>query len=720
MRAFLIFLLLTVSSIVFSQPTNLPPEVNIKKTSEKITIDGQLTEATWMKCELVTNFNMHEPFDTAKSENKTIIRLTYDDNNLYISAECFDELEGNYVVQSLKRDFSYPKSDAFAIYLDPFMDQTNGFSFAVNPLGVQREGLLQNGGAFGVTTSWDNEWYSAVKKYNDKWIAEVAIPFKSIKFKEGEKQWRVNFSRHDLKRNENSVWSHVPTNLNVSNLGFTGFLNWDEAPVNKGGNVVLIPYATASTINDIENSTSRTKANTGLEAKVAIGSGMNLDLTVNPDFSQVDVDAQVIDLDRFSIFFPERREFFIENSDLFSNYGFSRIRPFFSRRIGLAKGNPVPILGGARLSGKPNQNWRVGALNMQTEGIGELEIAPQNYSVLTAQRKVLKRSNVGAIIVNRQGFKGSEVSKTDYNRVIGGDFNYFSANNKWKGKAFLHKSFTDGITGNDWAQAVWLQYQNRNWEINYNHEFVGDNYQADAGFVRRKGIVRFEEFVAYKFYPKAGNINNHGPSVFVDIYLDQNWSLLDRQYNLGYNINYQSKSAVVFGINSYKVNLTNSFDASGSGGLQLPMDEYNYENIYFKYQSDFRKKLFYKFDMNVGEYYNGTRENISGGMYYRIQPYGFIGFDAQQTSIRLQKPYPVAIHTLIGPNIELSLTKSVFWSTFLQYNTQADNFNVNSRVQWRFKPMSDLFLVYTDNYFIENFGEKNRALVLKVNYWLNL
>ena len=213
-------------------------------------------------------------------------------------------------------------------------------------MGVQREGLLSNGGGQGVTTIWDNKWTSEVKQFEDKWIVEMAIPFKSLRFKSGVDTWRINFSRNDLKRNENSVWSPVPRNFNVASLAFTGKLKFDEPKKKTSSNISIIPYVTAGVSQDYLTQTKEQYTyNGGLDAKIALSSSLNLDLTINPDFSQVEVDRQVTNLSRFSIFFPERRNFFIENSDLFERFGFRQIRPFFSRNIGLYKGQIVPILG---------------------------------------------------------------------------------------------------------------------------------------------------------------------------------------------------------------------------------------------------------------------------------------------------------------------------------------------------------------------------------------
>ncbi|MGE0568472.1 MAG: DUF5916 domain-containing protein, partial [Bacteroidia bacterium] len=314
--------------------------VSAMKISEKVKVDGLLSELCWKSAERQGNFWQNFPNDTSEAVKRTEVILAYDSENLYVAAICYESTKHNYVIQSLRRDFSYPVSDAFVITLDPFSDMQNGFSFGLNPYGVQREGLVANGGGFGVTTIWDNKWYGETSRTDSCWIAEMQIPFKSLRYKDNLKQWRVNFSRNDLTTNENSTWVKVPRQFNISTLAFTGLLNFEEAPEKTGSNISLIPYGIGRFSDDYQVPNSqKLEGNGGLDAKMVLNNSLNLDVTINPDFSQVEVDRQITNLTRFSLFFPERRQFFIENSDLFEQFGFRQIRPFFSRRIGLSDGN---------------------------------------------------------------------------------------------------------------------------------------------------------------------------------------------------------------------------------------------------------------------------------------------------------------------------------------------------------------------------------------------
>ena len=293
-----------------------------------------MDEAAWLEANVASDFFMVLPMDTSMAKVRTEVRMTYDDQNLYLIATCFHLLPGRYFVESLRRDFVFGKNDNFLLFMDTFDDQTNGFSFGANAAGAQWDGLMYEGGK--VDLSWDNKWTSVVKKDDDKWVFEASIPFKTIRYKKGITKWGINFSRLDLKTTEKSSWAPVPRQFPTASLAYTGILVWDQPPPQAGSNISVIPYVLGGSSKNYEKDTPTSyKKEIGVDAKIAVTSSLNLDLTINPDFSQVEVDRQVTNLDRFELFFPERRQFFLENGDLFANFGYTTIRPFFSRRIGL-------------------------------------------------------------------------------------------------------------------------------------------------------------------------------------------------------------------------------------------------------------------------------------------------------------------------------------------------------------------------------------------------
>lgn len=702
--------------------------VDIFKISEKVKIDGRLDEPEWKEAKKITSFTQQFPDEGDPATQQTEVKIMYDKDYLYIGARLHDLTEGDHIISSLRRDFEFDENDAFAVLIGPFDDGQNGFYFSVNPLNIQSEALITNGSNLEIV--WDNFWYSDVQVYDDYWEVEIAIPFKTLRFTTGTEYWKINFLRNDLKNFETSSWVPVPINQSIASLAFTGYMNWDNPIEPQGPNIAIIPYTSAQTAKNHEAGTpSQQEASIGFDAKIAITPALNLDLTVNPDFSTVEVDQQQTNLDRFELFFPERRQFFLENADLFGDFGFSQIRPFFSRRIGLVsdtlgRTRENRIRYGARLNGKLGDDLRVGLLNMQTTREDGLGIPGQNYTVATFQHKVFSRSNIAGIFVNRQTTSSleDESGVASYNRLIGLDYNLASPNNKWNGIFFVHRTFSPHLEGNEYAHASYLRYNVRKWELNWNHEFVGENFNAEVGYVPRVGYWRFEPNAEYRFFPLSSGILAHRFKIYYNLYKDQDFNLTtDEQVTFTYRLEWKNTSYLNFRIYNQFIYLFFPFDPTRTGGEQLPEgSSVRYTRAGLTYGSDARKRLNFYASTYYGSFYNGTRYFFRNEVIYRAQPYGSVSFFSEFNSINLPSPYNSADLWLIGPRFEVSFTDQLFLSTFIQYNNQINNINLNARFQWRFRPVSDLFLVYTDNYLPENLMIKNRSLVLKFTYWFNV
>lgn len=720
----LIYFLFSISFSAFSQKINADYRLHIHEASSQIIIDGVLDEQAWKDAEVATEFFMITPMDTSFSQVKTDVRMSYDAENLYLIVVNHHAIEGPYIVESLRRDFSFGKNDNFLLFMDPFDDQTNGFSFGANAAGAQWDGIMSNGGS--VDLSWDNKWTSKVTNYEDKWIFEAAIPFKSIRYKKGITEWGINFSRLDLKTTEKSGWAPVPRQFPSASLAYTGILVWDNPPPQAGANVSVIPYVLGGVAKDFENDGENIyRREIGMDAKIGLTSSLNLDLTVNPDFSQVEVDRQVTNLDRFELFFPERRQFFLENGDLFANFGYETIRPFFSRRIGLN----VPIQYGARVSGKINKDWRIGAMNMQTAEIEEDALPSQNFTVMSLQRQVGARSNIGAIFVNKQSLRynpdATEEGKpvySEFNRNAGLEYNLASRNNLWTGKAMVLQSFAPDNSGNGFVHAANLKYASGNLTWEWRHEYVSESYTAEVGFVPRRGYYKINPSGSYLFFPKSEKILSHGPSIGSTFFWNKDGVKTDNATFLAYNIRWRSQSRLMLWTSYDFVKLQRPFDPTNLGGETLAVGS---EHEWFSWGTEYTSKpqsvLTYAFSTRMGGYYEGgMRYNVTADLGYRFQPYVAIAMAANYNQIELPEPWNTTSFWLVGPRIDVTMTNTLFLTTFVQYNEQIDNINLNARFQWRFKPASDLFLVYTDNYLPEPFGVKNRSLVLKFTYWWNV
>jgi hypothetical protein len=720
-----------------------------RKTTETVKLDGVLDENMWINTDVARDFWQKFPFDSSFASIQTEAKISYSNHFIYVALICYHPVKqgyNNYVTNTLKRDFEPDYNDMAAVYFDPFLDQINGFAFGTTPYGVQREGLIANGGGDGVFAEWDNKWYLETKRYEDKWIAEMAIPFKSLRFKAGTQKWRLQFYRQDLKNNESSTWTKSPRNFGPAVMSFYGELEFEEPLQAAGSNVSLIPYLAGNTITDQENEKgTEYKGRAGLDAKIAVTSSLNLDLTVNPDFSNVEADVQQTNLSRFELFFPERRQFFLENSDMFAEIGFPGVRPFFSRRIGISYDTTLglyrqnPVLLGARLSGKIDKNWRVGLLSMQTDKTNTQ--GSTNYSVAVLQRKIFTRSNVSAFMVNKQIFgdsNGFSWKSPHFNRAFGAEYGLFSKNNKWTGDFFYHSTFTDDEKNKDRSAAGgFISYQTPEFTFDFGNFYVGENYNAEVGYVPRKGYMQNFVNPVKIFYPKGEKVrkilNNHGFGFKNTLIVNTNSTLkdsvgnslgnklLDRETIVFYFFNFLSSSQFnVYGGNIYTY-LFNPFDPTNSGGKELPANVgYQYQFAGLEFQSNTRKRFMVSMGSDYGTYFNGKAFYARFNVSYRWQPYGIFSLSGTIQNNKLPSPYNSGTLLLLGPRVDLSFNRKLFFTTFLQYNNQIKNINLNSRLQWRFKPVSDVFLVYADNYLPENLAVKNRSVVLKITYWLNM
>ncbi|TAG69144.1 MAG: hydrolase, partial [Runella slithyformis] len=304
----------------------------VKFTTEKIKIDGVLDEAVWQNTPTVGEFWEYFPSDTVKAKLRTEVRITYDDKNIYVSSKCY-AISKKFVILSYRRDYRAGGNDNISFIFDTFNDKTNAFLFGMNPLGVMREALLFNGATDGAFFSefWDNKWTGNAQIYDDHWTTEMAIPFTTLRFKEGTKQWFFKSYRFDTQLNEQSSLIQIPQNQIIMNLGYSIPIEFEKPLKKPGANISIIPYLAAGSSQDFVNPkkpNNGTRLTYGADAKIAVTSGLNLDLTVNPDFSNVEADRQIINLTRFDVNFPEQRQFFLENSDLFSGFGSYLINPF--------------------------------------------------------------------------------------------------------------------------------------------------------------------------------------------------------------------------------------------------------------------------------------------------------------------------------------------------------------------------------------------------------
>ncbi|MBT8190918.1 MAG: carbohydrate binding family 9 domain-containing protein, partial [Bacteroidia bacterium] len=701
----------------------------------------------WQVAEELKEFTQYFPSDSLKALGSTKMYMCYDDEALYVAAIC-ESLSDDYAIANLKRDYGFSENDNISFIFDTFNDKTNAYMFGMNAYGARREALISNGGKTrnSFNASWDNKWDGESKIYSNYWICELKIPFKTIRYNKGASKWRFNCYRNDKQCNEITCWVNIPRENILMDLTYMTDMIWEDPLDEPGKNISAIPYTSYSNTRDFEATlqlVTDASFNIGGDAKIALSSSMNLDLTFNPDFSQVEVDQQVTNLDRFEIFFPERRQFFLENADLFSRFGNSRMNPFFSRRIGISKDTLTDtniqnkIFYGARGSGKINETLRLGVLNMMTADQPENDLPIANYTVLAAEKQVFGRSNIAFIFTNRQSVNAENYGTTldKYDRVAGLEYRLLSENNLWSGKASFMKALTPNDEAHKFAHYLQLEHNKRTWRVEWVQMFIGEGFDAEMGFVPRKDIIFFSPEFTYRIFPGNGKVSFHNINVDTRIIyklgkedneIFQGFGREELGFELRWHTRFNNNSDIRFKCNYSDFVLLEDFDPT-----RIQEDEIfksagsKFQNLIFElsYNTDRRKRLYARVRPFVGSYYDGFRAGIATTMSYRFQPYGSISVELNYNHIKLDEPFEEANLWLIGPKLDLTFTRKLFLTSFVQYNTQFDNLNMNTRFQWRFAPVSDFFLVYTDNYdtgIPSRFQSRNRAFIAKLTYWLNL
>ncbi|MDG2397611.1 MAG: DUF5916 domain-containing protein [Flavobacteriaceae bacterium] len=710
-------------------------EIFASYTEEKIVLDGIQNEISWKKKKMVRDsFFQFIPVPESKGSSMNEFKIIYDKKNIYVFAKLFSEAK-KISVPSLERDWKIRGSDGFLILFDTYKDGSNAFWFESNSVGVKKDALVSNGGQrfeSDVDFSWDIKWDVKSSPGEGYYNLEFKIPFSSLKFPEGSTKWKVQFFRADNYNSEFNSWTLIPKGQTPVNLAFYGDLIFDKPLGSSKSPLILIPYSNGLISKNYEKNYNYSDLALGVDAKISIGNGMDLDLTLNPDFSQVEVDGQIINLTRFEVNLPEKRQFFIQNSDLFSSFGDSRdSRTFFSRRIGVAKdddGNTIEnrILAGVRLSGKLNNNLRLGFLNMQTEEDAKNNISANNNMVFALQQKVFSRSNISLLFINREKTGNSNLNNDQekFNRIAGIDYNLRSKDSKWSGKLFYHNSLNEQKKNNSYSTGLNLFLNTRKHGLYIKSIRLGEGFQSDLGFIRRNGI--FKQFLRYerRFWIESDRITNISITNNIRYITkpNENSLITDRDYSIGFEINYKNLSNFEFEFSFPYTYLDNEFNVTRKdGAVPIPIGGYNYPNYGISFRNSFFKKFSYFLAVDGGQFFNGSKKSFQTKLAYRIEPFIQASMNLSYDKIKLPKPYDSADLWLIGPKITFTFNKQLFWYNLIQYSSVAENFGVNSRLKWRFAPLSDLYLVYNDNYFASNiFAPKIRSLTFKLSYWFNL
>jgi len=716
----LLFATLMIPLSVWTQQSEIP------FFDEGIDVDGQLNENVWLQIPEHTGFYNYLPTDEGLAENQTSVRIFHNGAYLYIGATYHDSISKTQL-GSLKRDDltnSVASSDTFVFILDTQNQKQNAYYFAVNMGAAQTDGLIERineGDGFTINTSWNAVWNAKTSIEGNLKHYEIQIPLKALNFNSGKSVFGIQFYVRDIKSNSWTILTHVKRNFRLFDLRFTKDLVVENLPKNSTSRFAVTPSATLNYQNDVVEDIDNTSFKPSLDVQYNVTSSLKMDATLNPDFSQIDVDQQVTNLTRFSVFFPERRNFFLENSDLFSNLGVDEVNPFYSRRIG----SNSDIQFGLKLSGNISQKTRLGVLNVQTEQDDAAE--SQNFGAVVLEQQLSKNFTTTGFLINRQ-----ETEKfnfvDEYNRVTGVNLNYKSDDNKWIGLANFARSFNDGLSNDNNFYNVGIWYNKRGVDWNASLKNVGKNYIADVGFTPRlynydalNDIVIREGYTQAsagatltKFYENSNRINSYryfyGNN---NTYWDENGVLNQSSTFFNTALFFKNLSAVYVNLYYDYVNLKYAFDPLGNGN-ELAPDVYKYFRGRMGYNSVFNSKFVYRAYVHHGEYYNGKNSAAFINLTYRMLPFANLQMSYEINNLDLNELGSETFH-LARFTGEVFFNNRLNWTTYVQYNTQFDNFNINSRLQWEYRPLSYLYFVVTDNYN-QYIARKNWGVAFKLSY----
>lgn len=689
-----------------------------------ILLDGKLDEAVWSDLKVEDKFVNYFPNNGDLATNKTKVKMFHNGKNLFISAVYNDSIP-DVQIGSLKRDdirVSGAESDSFAIVIDTYNQKQSGYFFIVNMGGALIDALIsRQSDAFGLSTSWNSIWNAKTSVNGTQKIYEVEIPLKILSYKEDASEWGIMFHTRNIKANEWTTSTPIDRNFSQFDLRFSKVFEVENLSENKTTKFAVTPSLTINHTQDIVDDVNDTMIKPSLDLQYNVSSSLKLDATINPDFSQIDVDRQVTNLSRFSIFFPERRNFFLENSDLFNGLGVRGVNPFYSRRIGAES----EISFGLKLSGNIAKKTRLGVLNVATKEEGDTP--SQNYGALVIQQQLSDQFTATGFIVNRQETDGFSFLD-DYNRVSGVNLNFQSKNNRWSGLANFASSATNNVSGDNNFYNVGLWYNKINMSGYAGIRRVGKNYITDVGFVPRlynydaisETVVRegylqsSGRFRLTKFYKNSDVIDNHRYlNVYNENYWDDDGKLIQSVLGINNDLVFKNQSAIFGGFRYEYLDLKYAFDPLNNGNAIVP-GKYRYLEGGLGYESPQNKKLQFGLNSSYGKYYSGSRHRIGGYSQYRLMPLARLQFRYEQNKIDLNELGKDTFH-LARFTSEIFFSNRLNWTTYVQYNTQFDNFNVNSRLQWEYKPLSYIYLVLSDN-FDQYITRKNWGIAFKMNY----
>jgi hypothetical protein len=691
------------------------------RTEVPIQIDGIMNEAAWTRSDSVTRFIQAMPDVGAPATEETTVRILYDEEYLYIGAELYDSEPDGITAQFLHQDFETHDDDVFAVTLDTFLDHRNSFMFLINPRGAVKDGqTFDNSRTHNL--AWEGVIDVRTSIHDRGWTVELAIPFTTLRFdpERGEQSWGMNFLRRLRRRNEDAYWAPLDRRSRVHTMALAGKLT-GLSGLPRPRNVTVKPFGMTDRTSgtEVEEGDRGTGFDGGLDLKYGISPRLTLDLTYRTDFSQVEVDQERVNLTRFSLFFPEKRDFFVENAGIFAfgdlverNYRMGAaprdFTLFHSRRIGLHEGRPIPIVGGGRLTGRVG-SVDVGLLNMQTEAAAGLP--GENFSVVRLRRTFGEVFQVGGLFSSRNGLGQSA---DGYNRSFGAD-----ANLRIRDNLILHSYLAEteypGRSGSNRAGRISAAYRDVLWDVSALFRRIGDAFEPGMGFVARKGIRHGYATVGIHPRPDLPGVNEINPYWELDYITDLNSSLETRTNTFGLGVAFLDGSQMtVSGSDRLEV-VDEPFLVAGQG--EVPVGSYAFREGSVAYQSNAAKALSGQVGVSGGGFFQGDRRSVNLGGRWRPNHHFAIDVMAERNHIDL--PGQSFTADVFGAKLDLASSTRSFLSGFFQYNTSSDESVINLRWNFIHSPLSDFFVVYSERRNGDGGEHLERAVTLKATKLLS-
>ena len=676
-------------------------------------IDGRLDDPVWQGVPGASEFYQKEPVEGEAATEVTTVHILYDRAYLYIGVELLDSDPVQIRASELQRDSTLDNDDSFTVAVDSFHDHRNAFVFRLNALGTRYDALIQEESK-NLDRAWDEQWTAAAVRTDQGWSAEFSIPFKILRFSGAEEQvWGINFERVIKRKNESVYWSGWDRDFGFNNISQAGHLE-GLIDIKQAERLRIRPYLLGGVENFAATSAgTEAVGEVGIDdLKIAVTSNLTADLAFNPDFGQVEVDAQQVNLTRFNLFFREKRPFFVEGAESLRmglgllHFGPPPVEMFHSRRIGLSDaGEPISIMAGSKLTGKIGA-FDLGFLNVQTND--DQGFPGENFTVARVRRAVLDRSYVGGIFTNRQG--GGL-----YNRLAGLDAR-FVLKKYLQINGMLAKSFTTGLSDQEWLTQIGAEWRTDLVTAGVNYMDIEPNFIPGIGFLRRKDRTIGSRMIL-RPRPGGERIRNFEIETSLVYNHDQDGVLISRNTGLDFGVVFQSGDKVEFEIENDVERLSRPFPIGP--GVILPIGEYRWNAGGVSFRSFNGRKLAGSAGVSLGDFYNGTKNSLDLAGEFRpnenlnFSPsYKYNDIDLIEGSFNTH---------LFGLRADVSFTNNLLTSTFLQYNSTGDLAALQVRFNYIFRTIDNFFIVYNETRFTDGVfsGESDRSLIVKVTYSLH-